>query len=129
MHGTFGRSRRPQQPVRGRPRLAAGYADACPSGNVDVAPTVASPRPEAAAGRRAHSQGSLARPDRQLHGHARDNSRKSRCTLSKVCNPDDIACATPASETSYSMTLTTKVLHMDNNATETYFDQAKATRQ
>jgi hypothetical protein len=46
-----------------------------------------------------------------------------------VCNPDDLACASPASETKYSMTLTTKVLVMDNNTSETYFDKAKATRQ
>jgi hypothetical protein len=50
-------------------------------------------------------------------------------TLSMVCNPDDVACASPAAETTYSMTLTTKTLVVDSTTSVTYFDKAKATRQ
>jgi hypothetical protein len=36
---------------------------------------------------------------------------------------------TPATETSYSMTLTTKKVTLESGATVTYFDKTKATRQ
>jgi len=129
MHGSFSPIDVHNTLIAAGPDFKTAFSDTYPSGNVDVAPTVASIL-------------GLSLP--QANGRVLKESLRGQTvsytvtpatttagpvTLAKVCNPDDLACATPATETSYSMTLTSKVLHMEDGATETYFDKAKATRQ
>ena len=129
MHGSFSPIDVHNTLVAGGPDFKTAFQDTYPSGNVDVAPTAA------------YLLGlSLPQADGRILKEALrgqtvsytvtpSSTKVGPVTLPMVCNPDDVACASPATETTYSMTLTTKTLVMDNNTSVTYFDKAKATRQ
>ena len=129
MHGSFSPRDVHNTLIAGGPSFKVAYQDTYPTGNVDVAPTAAVllglSLPQA--------NGRVLKEALrgQTVSYTVTNGSKSAgpVTLTKVCNPDDVACSTPATETTYSMTLTTKTLTLDNNASVTYFDKAKATRQ
>jgi arylsulfatase A-like enzyme len=128
MHGSFGPTDVHNTLIAAGPHFKA-FQDTYPSGNVDVAPTAA------------YLLGlSLPQANGRLLKEAivgqtvsytvtTSSTKVGPVTVPMVCNPDDLDCETPAAETKYSMTLTTKVLVLDNGASETYFDKAKATRE
>ncbi len=130
MHGSFSPIDVHNTLIAGGPDFKSGFSDTYPSGNVDVAPTAAyllGLSMSQADGRVLKE--ALLRGTTVNYTVTPSTGQAGPVTLPMVCNPDDVACASPASETQYSMTLTTKVLLMDNNTSETYFDKAKATRQ
>jgi hypothetical protein len=129
MHGSFSPIDVHNTLIAGGPHFKATFSDTYPSGNVDVAPTTAYllglslPQANGRVLKEALVGQTVS------YTATTSSTKVGPVTLPMVCNPDDVACATPASETTYSMTLTTKVLTMGNNTSETYFDKAKATRQ
>jgi hypothetical protein len=130
MHGSFSPIDVHNVLVAAGPDFKAGFNDAYPTGNVDVAPTVARilglPLPQADG-----------RPLKEAmtgqnvtYTVTSSVVPSTTATLAGACNPDDIACATLTSETSYSFSLFKKTLTLDDNTTTyTYFDKAKAVRQ
>ena len=129
MHGSFSPRDVHNTLIASGPDFKPGFSDVYPSGNVDVAPTAAYllglSLPQA--------NGRILKEalvgQTVSYSATTSTTTVGPVTLPMVCNPDDLLCASPATELSYSFTLTTKVLTMDNNTTETYFDKAKATRQ
>jgi predicted AlkP superfamily pyrophosphatase or phosphodiesterase len=129
MHGSFSPIDVHNTLIASGPNFKVAYQDAYPTGNVDVAPTTASllglSLPQA--------NGRVLKEALrgQTVSYTVTSAAKSAgpVTVPKVCNPDDLACATPAAETTYSMTLSTKTIVLENNVSVTYFDKAKATRQ
>jgi hypothetical protein len=111
------------------PHFKAGFIDTLPSGNVDVAPTVAAllgvpfdapdgrVLDEAILGR--HSSYRLEESDR--------SSESVR--LRRTCAADDPNCARRAPGVTYSVTLHQKILTTeDGKKAFTYFDRASVTR-
>ena len=129
MHGSFSPIDVHNTLVAAGPDFKTGFKDTYPSGNVDVAPTAAYllglSLPQANG--RVLKEALIGQT--VSYTATTSSTKVGPVTLSMSCNPDDLLCVSPATEISYSMTLTTKVLTMDNNTTETYFDKAKATRQ
>jgi hypothetical protein len=130
MHGSFSPIDVHNTLIAAGPDFKAGFQDMYPTGNVDVAPTAA------------HLLGlSLPQADGRplkealkganvTYAVAASTTVVPPVTLTAVCNPDDLACTTPATETSYGFTLYKKTLTLDDNTTSfVYFDKAKATRQ
>jgi len=129
MHGSFSPRDVHNTLIAAGPHFKAGFNDNLPSGNVDVAPTVA-----ALLGFR------FAAPDgRVLNEALRDNASKYDVTtnerradsvsLRRTCNPDDPACVHPGPGVTYEMALQQKVL-TDRTAhiTSTYLDRATVMR-
>jgi hypothetical protein len=129
MHGSFSPIDVHNTLVASGPNFKVAYQDAYPSGNVDVAPTAASLLGLSLPQANGRVLKEALRGQTVSYTVTSATKVAGPATLPKVCNPDDLACTTPAAETSYSMTLTTKTLMLENNASVTYFDKAKATRQ
>ena len=129
MHGSFGPSDVHNTLIAGGPSFKIAYQDTYPTGNVDVAPTVASLLGLSLPQANGRVLKEALRGQTVTYTVTNGSKSAGPVTLTKVCNPDDVACSTPATETTYSMTLTTKTLTLENNASVTYFDKAKATRQ
>lgn len=129
MHGSFGPTDVHNTLIAGGPDFKVAFADPYPSGNVDVAPTVASILGLALPQANGRVLKEALRGQSVTYTVTPGSLSAGPVTLTKVCNPDDLDCATPAAETSYAMTVTTKVLQLGGGATATYFDKAKATRQ
>jgi arylsulfatase A-like enzyme len=130
MHGSFSPIDVHNTLVAAGPGFKTGFQDTYPTGNVDVAPTAARllglslpqadgrPLEEALLGTNV------------TYAVAASTTVVPPVTLTAVCNPDDLACATPAAETSYGFTLYKKTLTViDSTTSYVYFDKAKATRQ
>ncbi|HEY5282011.1 MAG TPA: alkaline phosphatase family protein, partial [Polyangia bacterium] len=128
MHGSFGPTDVHNTLIAAGPHFKA-FQDTYPSGNVDVAPTAAFllglslPQANGRVLKEAIVGQTVS------YTATTSSTKVGPVTVPMVCNPDDLDCATPATETKYSMTLTTKVLVLDNGTSETYFDKAKATRE
>ena len=129
MHGSFSPIDVHNTLIAGGPDFKIAFSDIYPSGNVDVAPTAAQILGLSLPQANGRVLKEALRGQTASYTVTPGTSSAGPVTLARVCNPDDVGCATPATETSYSMSLSTKVLHMDNGATQTYFDKAKATRQ
>ena len=129
MHGSFSPIDVHNTLIAGGPDFKTAFADTYPSGNVDVAPTVASILGLGLPQANGRVLKEALRGQTVSYTVTPATTTAGPVTLPRVCNPDDVDCSTPAAETSYSMSLTTKVLHMEAGATQTYFDKAKATRQ
>ncbi len=133
MHGTFGVRDVRNSLFASGPDFVAGYADTCPSSNVDVAPTVAAilglalpqadgrPLLEAMKG----SGKSCAAGDFSVQTIA--SSAVGGLTVLYPTDPDGKS--VDASRSKYRFTLTTKVLRAPDGRTYTYFDKAKAVRE
>ena len=129
MHGSFSPIDVHNTLVAGGPDFKTAFQDTYPSGNVDVAPTVAYLLGLSLPQANGRVLKEALRGQTVNYTVTPSSTKVGPVTLPMVCNPDDIACASPSSETTYSMTLTTKTLVVDNNNSVTYFDKAKATRQ
>lgn len=133
MHGSFGPRDIHNSLFAMGPDFNPAYVDACPSGNVDVAPTAAQilglslPNADGRALLEAikGSGKTCAASNFTIRTAA-----SSTVTGLSILNPDDPAGASidPA-RSSYQFTLTTKVLNAPDGKSYSYFDQAKAVRQ
>lgn len=128
MHGSFSPIDVHNTLIASGPHFKAGFASRLPSGNVDVAPTVAailgipfSP-PHGRVLREA-----MPEPTPAYTVTERDET-SSPAPLKRVCAPDDPPCARPAGPATYRFTLKKKVLTLPDGKAYEYFDQAKATR-
>jgi len=129
MHGSFSPIDVHNTLVAGGPDFKTAFSDTYPSGNVDVAPTAAHLLGLSLPQANGRVLKEALRGQSVNYTTTPSSTKVGPVTLPMVCNPDDVACASPSSETTYSMTLTTKTLVMDNDTSQTYFDKAKATRQ
>lgn len=129
MHGSFSPIDVHNTLVAGGPDFKTAFSDTYPSGNVDVAPTAAYLLGLSLPQANGRVLKEALRGQTVNYTVTPSSTQAGPVTLPMVCNPDDVACASPASETSYSMTLTTKTLVVDSTTSVTYFDKAKATRQ
>jgi predicted AlkP superfamily pyrophosphatase or phosphodiesterase len=129
MHGSFGPTDVHNTLVAGGPDFKTAFLDTYPSGNVDVAPTAAYLLGLSLPQANGRVLKEALRGQTVSYTVTPSSTKVGPVTLPMVCNPDDVACASSATETTYSMTLTTKTLVIDNNTSVTYFDKAKATRQ
>jgi predicted AlkP superfamily pyrophosphatase or phosphodiesterase len=129
MHGSFSPIDVHNTLVAGGPDFKTAFQDTYPSGNVDVAPTAAYLLGLSLPQANGRILKEALRGQTVSYTVTPAATKVGPVTLPMVCNPDDVACAAPAAETSYSMTLTTKTLVVDSNTSVTYFDKAKATRQ
>jgi arylsulfatase A-like enzyme len=129
MHGSFSPIDVHNTLIAAGPDFKVAFKDTYPTGNVDVAPTAARllglslPQANGRALKEA-LMGQLV-----TYTVTPAMTASTPATLTGMCNPDDVACATPTVETTYSFTLFKKTLTLDDNTTYTYFDKAKATRQ
>jgi hypothetical protein len=129
MHGSFSPIDVHNTLVAGGPDFKTAFQDTYPSGNVDVAPTAAYLLGLSLPQANGRVLKESLRGQTVNYTVTPSTTKVGPVTLSMVCNPDDVACASPASEITYSMTLTTKTLAVDSTTSVTYFDKAKATRQ
>jgi arylsulfatase A-like enzyme len=129
MHGSFSPIDVHNTLVASGPDFKTGFQDTYPSGNVDVAPTAAHLLGLSLPQANGRVLKEALRGQTVNYTVTPSTTKAGPVTLSKVCNPDDVACASSAIETTYSMTLTIKTLAVDSNTSVTYFDKAKATRQ
>jgi hypothetical protein len=131
MHGSFSPIDVHNTLIAAGPDFHLAFKDTYPSGNVDVAPTVASilklslPMANGRVLKEA-----LAGSNVTYTVTPGTTGPAAAATIAGSCNPDDPPCATPTTDTSYNFVLSTKVLTLDDGTTKyTYFDKAKATRQ
>ncbi len=129
MHGSFSPRDVHNTLIAAGPHFKVGFSDALPSGNVDVAPTVA-----ALLGLH------FAAPDgRVLHESLRDDGAQYELTpserhtdlviLPRTCRPDDPSCAHPGPPATYGVSLAQKVLtERATHVSYTYFDRAASMR-
>ena len=130
MHGSFSPIDVHNTLIAAGPDFKVAYQDTYPSGNVDVAPTAARilgltlPQATGRVLRESMAGQSV------TYAVAPSMTAVAPVTLTAVCNPDDLACATPSGQTTYGFTLYKKTLTLDDNTTTyVYFDKAKAARQ
>ena len=129
MHGSFSPRDVHNTLIARGPHFKAGFSDSLPTGNVDLAPTIAEilglhfdapdgrVLSEALVGRTVDGRVEMLEPP------------AVPARLPKTCAPDDPSCVRPGGPASYSITLREKVLTVPGaNARYTYFDQAKVTR-
>jgi predicted AlkP superfamily pyrophosphatase or phosphodiesterase len=130
IHGSFSPRDVHNTLIAAGPHFKAGFVDLLPTGNVDLAPTIAQ-----ILGLR------FTAPDGRVLGEAlagpavsdyhveviERNSDSVR--LPKTCAPNDPSCARPGGPALYRSSLRTKVLTLPGEPKQhTYFDQAKVTR-
>lgn len=133
MHGSYSPRDVHNTLIAGGPDFKAGYSDVCPSGNVDVAPTVAKilglslpgvdgrPLLEALNG----AQASCTTAD--FTATSVDSTAATGLT---ILNPDDPSGnSVDTTLSSYKFTLYEKTLNAPDGRTYRYFDKAKAFRQ
>lgn len=130
MHGSFSPRDVHNTLIARGPHFKSGFADALPSSNVDLAPTVA------------HLLGlqHFRAPDgRVLHeallGESAEYSvevvaqRSNPVRLLRTCQADDPGCLHPTGPANYRLNLYKQVLHAPGGAAQfTYFDRANVTR-
>lgn len=129
MHGSFSPRDVHNVLIARGPHFKVGLEDRLPSGNVDVAPTVAAllALPFKAAAGRVLSEA--------LAGVTADNRVETTTlspapiTLERTCSPDDPGCARPLGPVTYRVTLVKKILTVaSTNQSYSYFDRATVTR-
>jgi hypothetical protein len=129
MHGSFSPRDVHNTLIARGPHFKVGFADSAPTGNVDLAPTVANllallfDAPDG----RVLSEAFLGRSDDSHVEIVNQSSGPIR--LQKTCNPDDPSCAHPTAALDYSVTLSKKVLtDLATKRQYTYFDRASVAR-
>jgi hypothetical protein len=132
MHGSFSPIDVHNTLVAAGPSFRTGFADTLPTGNVDVAPTVAKifglalPSAEGRALLEAFASGGAPTTD---YGVATNTVNSSTATAVTVRRPTDPAGNDiDTTKTSYSIQLKTKTVTYQGTSF-TYFDSAKAMRQ
>jgi len=130
MHGSFSPRDIHNVLIAHGPHFRPGFSDLLPTGNVDVAPTVA-----------AVLGISFAPPDGRilreaLVGSSSDyhvevsNQSSAPVRLRRTCSPDDPGCVRSLGPVTYGSTLRKKLLSAgDGSEQHTYFDRAWVTRQ
>jgi len=130
MHGSFSPRDVHNTLIAVGPHFKAGFTDSLPSGNVDIAPTVAALLGlhfEAPDGRILNE--ALVGHDSTYRVDVLEQS-SGTVQLRRTCEPDDPTCSRPGGPSVYGVTLHEKVLTQnDTHASFTYFDQATAIRQ
>jgi hypothetical protein len=133
MHGSFGVHDVHNSLVAAGPDFAAGLTDRCPSGNVDVAPTVAAllglalPQADGRPLLEALKAGGKPCDAAGVRVQTMDSSTVTGLTILNPTDPDGHDIDTARS--SYRFTLTSKLLVAPDGKTYRYFDRAKAVRQ
>jgi arylsulfatase A-like enzyme len=128
MHGSFSPIDVHNTLIASGPHFKTSFADPYPTGNVDVAPTIAA---------------ILEIPFNAPHGRVLEEALRgkepaltvatrvepsSAVSVRRVCAADDPACARPSGPATYRFTLQKKVLTLPGGKTHEYFDRAKAAR-
>jgi arylsulfatase A-like enzyme len=130
MHGSFSPRDIHNTLIASGPHFKVGFTDSLPTGNVDVAPTVAELLGlhfDAPDGRILNE--ALVGHDTTYSVEPLEQSSDA-VQLRRTCAPDDPSCSKPTGPSVYSITLRKKVLtQSDTHATFTYFDRATATRR
>jgi arylsulfatase A-like enzyme len=131
MHGSFSPRDIHNVLIAHGPHFKTGFADSLPTGNVDVAPTLAA----------VLCLSAFAAPDgRVLREALAGSSSEYRVEISdqksepvrlrRTCNPDDPGCARPLGAVTYAGTLRKKLLiARDGSEQRSYLDRAWVTRQ
>jgi arylsulfatase A-like enzyme len=129
MHGSFSPRDVHNTLIALGPHFKSSYSDSLPTGNVDLAPTIAEllgfhfDAPNGRVLREA-----LVGQTGDYHVETLDQD-SAPVRLPKTCRPDDPSCVRPGGPATYRVTLRKKVLTLANTSTSYgYFDQAKATR-
>ncbi len=129
MHGSFSPRDVHNTLIAAGPHFKVGFSDALPSGNVDVAPTVAALLGlnfAAADGRVLHES---LRDDAHEYTLTTDEKHAESTPLRRTCSADDPSCARPGAAATYEMSLRRKVLTDEaTHASYTYLDRAAALR-
>jgi arylsulfatase A-like enzyme len=111
------------------PHFKAGFTDLLPTGNVDLAPTIAALfnlQLDEADGRVLRESFSVGSADYRVQSAEQSSDSVH---LPKTCQPDDPACARSAGPATYGVTLHEQVLTaLGSNTRYTYFDRAEVTR-
>ena len=130
MHGSFSSRDVHNVLIAHGPHFKAGFEDRLPSGNVDLAPTVAAllELPFSAPAGRVLAEalvGAAADP------HVEVTSLSSApVALERTCSPDDPGCTRPLGPVTYSVTLVKKTLTVaETKRSYSYCDQASVTRR
>lgn len=130
MHGSFSPRDVHNVLIAQGPHFKAGFADSLPTGNVDVAPTVAAvlglsfAAPDGRVLREAFAGASA-----EYRVEITDQSSEP-VRLRRTCSPDDPGCVRPQAAVTYTSTLRKKLLIAnDGSERRTYFDRAWVTRQ
>ncbi len=132
MHGSFSPRDVHNTLIAGGSHFKAGFRDELPTGNVDLAPTVA-----ALLGLEFKSADGRVLSEALLEADPRDGysvqliERSSPAlALPRTCSPDDPSCRHPGPPVTYGVTLQQKILTATRTGqTFTYLDQASVTRR
>jgi len=130
MHGSFSPRDVHNVLIAHGPHFKSGFDDASPSGNVDVAPTVAAVLglPFVAPDGRVLREALLGGGD-DNHVDVTTSS-SGPITLTKTCAPDDPSCARPRGPVEYSVNLVKKTLTpADRSQSYSYLDRGYVTRR
>src|SRR6478736_4012143 len=129
MHGSFSPRDVHNVLVAQGPHFKVGFEDRSPSGNVDIAPTVAALLAlpfHAPDGRVLTEAFAGANSDDRVEVSAVNSTP---VTLGRTCRPDDPGCERPLSGVNYSVTLVKKTLHVAaTKQNYSYCDRATVTR-
>jgi len=130
MHGSFSPRDVHNVLIAQGPHFKAGFEDRLPSGNVDVAPTVAALLAvpfKAAAGRVLSEAFAGVSNDDQVETSTQSSPP---ITLSRTCRPDDPDCKRPLGPVTYTVTLVKKTLTLAGTTQRyVYFDRAAVSRR
>lgn len=129
MHGSFSPRDVHNVLIAKGPHFKVGFENRLPSGNVDVAPTVAAllALPFQAPNGRVLSE-AMAGANSEVRVEETTQS-SSPITLEKTCRPDDPGCERAAGPVTYSVTLVKKTLTVAaTKQSYSYFDRASVTR-
>jgi arylsulfatase A-like enzyme len=129
MHGSFSPRDVHNVLIAKGPHFKVGFEDRSPSGNVDVAPTVAAllALPFQAPDGRVLAE-AMAGPNSEVHVEQTTQS-SAPTTLKKTCRPDDPGCERASGPVTYSVTLVKKTLTVNvTRQSYSYFDRAMVTR-
>ena len=129
MHGSFSPRDVHNVLIAKGPHFKAGFEDRSPSGNVDVAPTVAAllALPFQAPDGRVLAE-AMAGANSEVHVEQTTQSSLP-VTLKKTCRPDDPGCEHPSGAVTYSVTLVKKTLTVAaTKQSYSYLDRASVTR-
>lgn len=110
MHGSFSPRDVHNTLIAAGPHFKAGFTDVLPSGNVDVAPTVAQLLGLHFAAADGRVLGEALRDNASKYSLATSERRADPVALRRRCNADDPSCAHPLPAVTYEMALQQKVL-------------------
>jgi hypothetical protein len=134
MHGSFSPRDVHSTLIARGPHFKPAFSDLLPTGNVDLAPTLAAllgfqfEAPEGRVLSEALRGDALPGDGSEMHVETLTQTSDA-VTLRRTCQPDDPACARPAGPATYQVTLSEQVLtDLHTNQRHTYFDRAWVTR-